>query len=149
MFEVLDDKFLTYGEEDKKIPRDLNFLIVDDDSDIRDLLEDSVKEMGFTGEHFRKKSVEDAVDFCQGEKAERIDFILCDWNLEGLSGLDFLIQVRDIQELKDTPFLMVTANDNVSGMLIATKKGCSDYLVKPFSLEELALKVIIAWEKHH
>ncbi len=149
MLNIKDDDYLFYGEQQCLLPRKLNFLIVDDDDNVRDLLEESIKEMGFNGEIIRKRSVENAINYCQNDKTLNIDFILCDWNLEGLSGLDFLIKVREIPKLKQIPFLMVTANDNVSGMLIASKKGCSDYLVKPFSQEELALKIIISWEKHH
>ena len=151
MLEIHDEKYLAYDEDELFMPRDLNFLIVDDENDVSELLATALKEFGFTGNFIFASSTEEAISICNRinkEEKPPFDFILCDWNLTGLSGLDLLMMVRSHTVLYDTPFVMVTANDNVSGMLVATKKGCSDYLVKPFTMEELQLKLAISWEKH-
>lgn len=151
MLQIYNDEFLVYDDGEARIPRNINFLIVDDDTEVSDFLSEALDSFGFTGNKIFAHSVEEAISLCNrsiDNKILKIDYILCDWNLGALSGLDFLMVVRGNKDLMQIPFVMVTANDNVSGMLVATKKGCSDYLVKPFTLEELQLKIAIAWEKH-
>lgn len=129
-----------------KIPSDLHFLIVEDEGDVAELLKESLQEAGFKGQFTLFDSTEEACEFVSTNGKE-IDFIISDWNLKGESGFDFLKVIKEKNFCKDTPFLMVTANDNVSGMLVAIKKGASDYLVKPWNEEELLEKVATSWEK--
>ncbi len=129
-----------------KVPKDIGFLIVEDEEDISELMKDTLSEMGFTGQVTLAESVEKATELSHLENAS-YDFIISDWNLLGLSGLDLLISLKSENRYKNTPFLMVTANDNVSGMIVAMKKGASDYLVKPWTMEELQSKIAISWSK--
>ncbi len=129
-----------------KVPKDIGFLIVEDEEDISELMKDTLSEMGFTGQVTLAESVEKAIELSHLENAS-YDFIISDWNLLGLSGLDLLISLKSENRYKNTPFLMVTANDNVSGMIVAMKKGASDYLVKPWTMEELQSKIAISWSK--
>ena len=135
--------------DEVKVPKNLSFLIVEDEPDIQELLKDSLYDLGFTGEIFFSDTVEKAINISIDalEKQNPIGFFISDWNLIGLSGLDLLINLRSHLAYKNTPFLMVTANDNVSGMLVATKKGASEYLVKPWNQEELAQKISMCWDK--
>jgi two-component system chemotaxis response regulator CheY len=136
-----------------EIPKGISFLIVEDEGDICDLIKDNLIEFGFEGAITISNSAEHALELCQKSIEEKgilkpFDFIISDWNLEGLSGLDFLIEIKKIPLYEETPFLMITANDNVSGMLVATKKGASEYLVKPWEENELATKLALSWDKH-
>ncbi|MCF8059820.1 MAG: response regulator [Bacteriovoracaceae bacterium] len=132
--------------DEVKIPKDIQFLIVEDEEDILELTKDSLIELGFSGQVTAVKSVESAIELSlQNEYC--FDFIISDWNLTDLSGLDLLINLRNDLRYKNTPFLMVTANDNISGMIVANKKGVSDYLVKPWTLEELQMKIADCWSK--
>lgn len=131
---------------DMSIRSSLNFLIVEDENDVADVLQIDLEEMGFNGKFFIANSVEEAQELALKED---INFIISDWNLEGLSGLDLLIYLRKKNQFDEIPFLMLTANDNVSGMLVATKRGADEYLVKPWSHSELKDKIFLAWEGHH
>jgi two-component system chemotaxis response regulator CheY len=127
-----------------KVPKDIGFLIVEDEEDISELMKDTLLEMGFTGQVTVAESVEKAIELSHLVNVS-YDFIISDWNLLGLSGLDLLISLKSENRYKNT--LMVTANDNVSGMIVAMKKGASDYLVKPWTMEELQSKIAISWSK--
>ena len=144
---VNEQNYLTIDEV--KVPKDLSFLIVEDEADIQELLMDTLIDIGFTGKVQFSDNVEKAINICVEalhNNQRPIDFIISDWNLVDLSGLDLLISLRGHDAYKTTPFLMVTANDNVSGMLVATKKGASEYLVKPWNQEELAQKIALCWD---
>jgi len=131
-------------EEDLKLVEaygKTNFLILEDEPDVGDLTEECLRVLGLSGSIFHVRNIGQAQEALAKEE-NKIGFIISDWNLEELSGLDFLIHVRENPTYTNTPFLMVTANDNVSGMLVATKKGANEYLVKPWSPEELEEKVL-------
>ena len=132
--------------EESKIPADLDFLIVEDEPDVADLLKESLEDKGFKGSFTIALSMEQAQSFIS-TRTDPFDFIISDWNLQEMSGLDLLLAIKENPEYKNTPFLMVTANDNVSGMLVAIKKGASEYLVKPWDQAELLEKVAASWEK--
>lgn len=135
-----------------EVPANLNFLIVEDEQDVQGLLKDHLLELGFEGSITVCDSAEEALEIAKERIEEKgpigkFDFIISDWNLKGVSGLDLLIEIKNIPSYQKTPFLMVTANDNVSGMLVATKKGASEYLVKPWDDNEIASKIAQSWDK--
>lgn len=132
--------------EDIEIPRDIDFLIVEDEEDISEIIKEHLCEAGFKGSFIRLTSMEDAHSRLK-ERKKPFDFIISDWNLKNKSGLDLLKIIREIPRYKKTPFLMVTANDNVSGLLIASKKGATEYLVKPWEKKELLAKVAYSWSE--
>lgn len=140
---VLSD-FITIDES--KIPADLDFLIVEDEPDVAELLKESLIEEGFIGSFTKVSSMEEATTIIR-ERKTPFDFIISDWNLKEMSGLDLLLEIKQDSKYNNTPFLMVTANDNISGMLVAIKKGASEYLVKPWDHQELLEKVASSWEK--
>jgi two-component system chemotaxis response regulator CheY len=132
------------SEEERAIVakyKDLNFLILEDEPDIAEVTEETLREFGFAGQFYQANSIAEA-KASLSKIEDKVGFIISDWNLEEMTGLDFLIQTRAQPEFKTTPFLMITANDNVSGMLVATKKGANDYLVKPWDSSELLEKII-------
>ncbi len=133
--------------DEYKVPKNLDFLIVEDENDVAEILKETLIEEGFNGSFTISHSTEEATKLIH-ETEKPFDFIISDWNLIGLSGLDLLMQVKSERDYKKTPFLMVTANDNVSGMLITIKKGASDYLVKPWEPAELLEKIGSAWHKN-
>lgn len=136
--------------DDVEIPVDIHFLIVEDEPDVQELLMDTLVNLGFSGNVKFSESVVGAIEISYlALKKERkpIDFFISDWNLVDMTGLDFLKSIRANSAYKNTPFLMVTANDNVSGMLVATKQGASEYLVKPWNQEELGQKIAMCWNK--
>lgn len=128
------------------MPKETKFLIVEDESDIAEILEEELKEMKFTGEIFTADNFQRAKSLLD---QNLIDYIISDWNLEGPTGLDLLKYIRTHERYKNLPFLMVTGNDEIEEMLRATEEGSSDYLVKPWTGRELKQKVFSAWAVHN
>jgi two-component system chemotaxis response regulator CheY len=80
---------------------------------------------------------------------EAIDMIISDWNLPDGIGYDLLLKIKEQDKFKNTPFLMCTTMDNVEDILNAIAAGADEYLVKPWSVEELQEKVINSWNNHN
>jgi len=68
-------------------------------------------------------------------EAQTIDLILLDWNMPRLSGIDFLKQVRAMDQYKDLPIIMVTSEAAKFNVIEALKNGATDYITKPIKLE--------------
>ncbi|MFO7554774.1 MAG: response regulator [Desulfobacterales bacterium] len=71
-----------------------------------------------------------------------VDLILSDWNMPEMPGIDLLKTVRSDDELKDIPFVMVTAEAHKDNIVEAVKAGVSGYVVKPFTAETISDKLI-------
>lgn len=115
---------------------DISILIVDDYKTMLRVVRNMLAQLGF-------KNVDEATDGQQAlemTKHKKYDLILSDWNMETMSGLDFLKAVRATDE--KVPFIMVTAESKVENVLVARKAGVSNYIVKPFSAEALKAKLI-------
>lgn len=115
----------------------MKVLVVDDFSTMRRIVKNILRQLGF----------ENIVEADDGETAvrklesERIDFVVSDWNMPKMSGLELLKWVRAHDEFKDMPFLMVTAEAQKENVLEAVKAKVSNYIVKPFTAETLAEKI--------
>lgn len=116
----------------------VSVLVVDDAPFIRDLIKKSLRN------HFPGIHIEEAVN---GRKAQqmlgkqRFDLILCDWEMPELSGLELLSWCREQEQLKTTPFVMVTSRGDKENVVQAIQAGVSDFVGKPFSSEQLITKV--------
>jgi two-component system chemotaxis response regulator CheY len=117
-------------------------LVVDDMSTMRKILKNMLGKMGF-------ENIEEADD---GEPAwalvqqaqesgQPFDFIVSDWNMPVMTGLDLLKNIRANDALKGTPFLMVTAEAEQQNVVIAVKAGVNNFVVKPFSIQTLKEKM--------
>jgi two-component system chemotaxis response regulator CheY len=115
----------------------MKVLVVDDFSTMRRIVKNILRQLGF----------ENIVEADDGESAmrklesERIDFVVSDWNMPKMSGLELLKWVRGHDEFKDLPFLMVTAEAQKENVLEAVKAKVSNYIVKPFTAETLSEKI--------
>ena len=116
----------------------VSVLVVDDATFIRDLVKKGLRD------HFPGIRLEDAVN---GRKAQQlltrqtVDLILCDWEMPEMSGLELLTWARAQDNLKTTPFIMVTSRGDKENVVQAIQAGVSDYIGKPFSNEQLVTKV--------
>lgn len=116
----------------------VSVLVVDDAPFIRDLIKKSLRN------HFPGIHIEEAVN---GRKAQQLlgkqtfDLILCDWEMPELSGLELLSWCREQDNLKTTPFVMVTSRGDKENVVQAIQAGVSDFVGKPFSSEQLISKV--------
>ena len=118
---------------------DLNMkvLIVDDFATMRRILKNILKQIGFSN----IAEAEDGKTALAQLKNEKFDLVLCDWNMPEMTGLELLQKVRSDDELKETPFVMVTAEAQKENILDAVKTGVSNYVVKPFTAETIGEKL--------
>jgi two-component system chemotaxis response regulator CheY len=72
---------------------------------------------------------------------ERFDLVISDWNMQPMTGLELLRQVRTTEKLKRIPFIMVTAESKTENVIAAKQAGVSNYIVKPFNAETLRAKI--------
>jgi DNA-binding response OmpR family regulator len=116
----------------------VSVLVVDDATFIRDLVKKGLRD------HFPGVQIAEAVN---GRKAQQllgrqsIDLILCDWEMPEMSGLELLSWCREQDNLKTTPFIMVTSRGDKDNVVQAIQAGVSDFIGKPFSNEQLVTKV--------
>ncbi len=120
-----------------KNAHEMRFLVVDDSTSMRRIIIRTLKELGCT-EILEAASANAALPLL--DELE-IDFIVCDWNMPGMKGIDLLRMVRGSEKLKDLPFLMVSAESDTDMMLEAIQCGVSNYLPKPFKPEILRKKI--------
>ena len=119
------------------IDKNINILVVDDFSTMIRIVTNLLKELGFT-------NIDDAND---GSKAwpmiqtGKYDFIVSDWNMPEMTGIELLKKVRADQNLKDMPFMLITAEQKRSQILDAAQAGVDGYIVKPFTAAILKEKI--------
>ncbi len=116
---------------------DMKVLVVDDFATMRRIIKDVLKQIGFTN----IAEADDGTTALAVLKKQKIDFILADWNMPKMSGLELLKAVRGDASLKDTPFLMVTAEAQKEKVLQAVQVGVTNYIVKPFTADTFKEKL--------
>jgi len=115
----------------------MNILIVDDFATMRRIVKNVLRQVGF-----RNISESEDGKLALAElKKEKYDLVLCDWNMPGMSGIELLKAVRSDDKLKNTPFIMVTAEAQKENIIAAVKAGVSNYIVKPFTAEIITEKL--------
>ena len=126
--------------------KEMCILVVDDFQSMRSLIKNLLVKRGFNN-IVEADNGEDAWEILE---AQTIELVISDWNMPKLKGIDLLRKVRASDKLKDTPFLMVTAEGYKENVLEAIKTGVSGYIVKPFSpaaLEEKLAKIFVKQQK--
>ena len=121
----------------------MRILIVDDFATMRKVIRNLLKQIGYEN----TVEAEDGVCALRVLKSQKIDFVVSDWNMPNMTGLDLLKAVRADSELSATPFLMVTAEALQDNVVAAVRAGVSNYIVKPFSAETLKEKIEKIMEK--
>ena len=126
--------------------KNMKFLIVDDFSTMRRILRNLLKELEFTN----ADEAEDGVVALNKLRNGHFDFVVSDWNMPNMTGLELLRNIRADATLKHLPVLMVTAEAKKENIIEAAKAGASGYVVKPFTaavLEEKLNKIFEKMEK--
>ncbi len=123
--------------------KDMKIMVVDDFATMRKVVKNLLKQAGFEN----IVEAEDGVVALRVLKSQKVDFIISDWNMPNMTGLELLKAVRADQDLADTPFLMVTAEALQDNVVMAVKAGVSNYIVKPFTAEVLNEKITKIMEK--
>jgi two-component system chemotaxis response regulator CheY len=124
--------------------KNLKILIVDDFSTMRRIVRNLLKELGYTN----ADEAEDGVVALQKLKGGNFQFVVSDWNMPNMTGIELLRHIRADAELKHLPVLMVTAEAKKENIIAAAQAGASGYVVKPFTAATLEEKLNKVFEKH-
>lgn len=116
----------------------MKVLVVDDFPTMRRIVKTLLKQNGFTN-FIEAEDGEDAYETLK--KNPDIEFIVSDWNMPKMTGIELLKTVRADPKFKHLPFLMVTAEAEKENIIEAVKSGVSNYVVKPFTGATLAEKL--------
>ncbi|MDO8350120.1 MAG: chemotaxis response regulator CheY [Gallionella sp.] len=113
------------------------FLVVDDFSTMRRIVRNLLKELGFVN----VQEAEDGVQALSKLRADTFDFVVSDWNMPNMTGIELLRAIRADASLKHLPVLMVTAEAKRENIIEAAQAGASGYVVKPFTAATLDEKL--------
>ncbi len=125
----------------------MKILVVDDFSTMRRIVRNLLKELGFANVHEAEDGV-DALNKLRGEG--NFEFVVSDWNMPNMTGIDLLRNIRGDAALKHLPVLMVTAEAKRENIIEAAQAGASGYVVKPFTaatLDEKLKKIFLTMQK--
>ena len=119
------------------IDKNMRILVVDDFATMRKVIKNLLRQTGYQN----VTEAEDGVVALKELRSQKIDFVISDWNMPNMTGIELLKAVRADSELSSLPFLMVTAESLKENVLEAVKAGVSNYIVKPFTAEVLSEKI--------
>jgi two-component system chemotaxis response regulator CheY len=121
----------------------MKILVVDDFSTMRRIIKNLLRDLGFTN----TVEADDGLTALPILKAGGIDFLVTDWNMPGMQGIDLLKAVRADEKLASLPVLMVTAETKREQIIEAAQAGVSGYVVKPFTAITLKEKIDKIFER--
>ncbi|MBK7487600.1 MAG: chemotaxis response regulator CheY [Nitrospira sp.] len=121
------------------MPADPNMkiLVVDDMSTMRRIVKNILKQLGFNN----LEEAENGQEALKKLKADTYGFVVSDWNMPVMMGIDMLRAIRADEKLKKIPVLMVTAEAQKENLMEAVQAGVSNYVVKPFTAETMQEKI--------
>jgi len=121
------------------MPADPNMkiLVVDDMSTMRRIVKNIMKQLGFAN----VEEAENGQDALDKLRADTFGFVISDWNMPVMTGIQLLRAIRADETLKAIPVLMVTAEAQKENLIEAIQAGVSNYIVKPFTAEVLQEKM--------
>ena len=118
--------------------KNMAILIVDDYKTMLRIIRNLLKQLGF-------ENVDEAIDgssALQSLRDKEYGLVISDWNMEPMTGLQLLREVRADGKLKHIPFIMVTAESKTENVIAAKEAGVTNYIVKPFNAETLKQKLV-------
>ena len=119
------------------VDQKMSILIVDDYKTMLRIVRNLLKQLGFD-------NVDEAIDGSEALnklRAKAYGLVISDWNMEPMTGYQLLKEVRADSKLKETPFIMVTAESKTENVVAAKKAGVNNYIVKPFNAATLKTKM--------
>jgi len=119
------------------VSKQLRFLVVDDFSTMRRIIKNLLHDLGYQN----VAEADDGKTALPMLQAGGIDFLITDWNMPGMPGLDLLKAVRADTKLAKMPVLMLTAEAKREQIVEAAQAGVSGYVIKPFTAETLKEKL--------
>lgn len=122
---------------DKKMP----VLVVDDFPTMRKIIRNLLEQLGFNN-IFEAENGADALRKMRDAGGRGLfGLVISDWNMEPMTGLQLLKEVRADNVLKATPFIMITAENKTENVIAAKQAGVNNYIVKPFNAATLKTKI--------
>ncbi len=115
----------------------MRLLVVDDFSTMRRIIKNILRQLGFNN----IEEADDGTTAWEVINKGGIDFVISDWNMPQMTGIDLLRKVRASEEFADMPFLMVTAEAQQENIIEAVQAKVSNYIVKPFTADTLKQKI--------
>lgn len=119
------------------VDTNMPILIVDDYKTMLRIIRNLLKQLGFN-------NVDEAIDgssALQKLRQREYGLVISDWNMEPMTGLQLLKEVRKDSHLSKTPFIMITAESKTENVIAAKEAGVSNYIVKPFNAATLKTKL--------
>ncbi len=121
----------------------MKILIVDDFSTMRRIIKNLLRDLGFNNTH----EADDGNTALPMLKSGGFDFLITDWNMPGMQGIDLLRAVRSDPNLSSLPVLLVTAEARRDQIVLAAEAGVNGYIVKPFTAQTLKEKIDKIFER--
>ncbi len=121
------------------LDKNMSILVVDDFSTMRRIITNVLRQLGFDN----ILEAEDGSKALKVLESETVDFVITDWNMPEMSGLDLLKAIRASEDeaMKELPVLMVTAEALQDNIIAAAKAGVNNYIIKPFDAQTLSDKI--------
>jgi two-component system chemotaxis response regulator CheY len=125
------------------VDKNMKILVVDDFSTMRRIIKNLLRDLGFTNVH----EADDGNTALPMLQAGDFDFLVSDWNMPGMTGIDLLRAVRADPKLASLPVLLVTAESKREQIIEAAEAGVNGYVVKPFTAGTLQEKIDKIFER--
>lgn len=125
------------------IDKNMKILIVDDFSTMRRIIKNLLRDLGYTN----TQEADDGQTALPMLQSGGFQFLVTDWNMPGMQGIDLLKAVRADEQLKDLPVLLVTAEAKREQIVEAAQCGVNGYIVKPFTAQTLEEKINKIFER--
>jgi len=123
--------------------KDMKILVVDDFSTMRRIIKNLLRDLGFSN----ADEADDGNTALPMLQTGKYDFLVTDWNMPGMTGIELLQHVRSDENLKSLPVLMVTAEAKRDQIVAAAQAGVNGYVVKPFTAAVLKEKIEKIFER--
>ncbi len=123
--------------------KNMKILIVDDFSTMRRIVKNLLRDLGFNN----TQEADDGLTALPMLEKGGFDFVVTDWNMPGMQGIDLLKHIRADDELKHLPVLMITAEAKREQIIEAAQAGVNGYIVKPFTAATLKEKLDKIFER--
>jgi two-component system, chemotaxis family, chemotaxis protein CheY len=121
------------------VDKNMHILIVDDYKTMLRIIRNLLRQLGFVN---IDEATDGAMALSMMRSGANYGLVISDWNMEPMTGLQLLREVRGDAKLKATPFIMVTAESKSENVIAAKEAGVSNYIVKPFNAETLKMKMV-------
>ncbi|MCL2819317.1 MAG: response regulator [Oscillospiraceae bacterium] len=117
----------------------MKILIVDDSSVMRKVIKAAADVLDLSTEE-----AQDGIEALEilSQRYEEIDLVLLDWNMPGKTGFEVLEEIKSNDKMKSIPVMMVTTEGHKTSIVAAVRAGADNYLVKPFTIDELESKIV-------